>query len=265
LLAVLILLNLPLSVSSRIKAGLRDGLVPFQNTVSLLVCKGRETLSFALNARKAVSERQKMLGEITGFRREVRRLEALKEDNRDLRKLLGFKSRQERKLILCEATARGDVSGWWQTIRLNKGSYDGIGRNMAVITTDGLIGKTIEVSRHTCDVLLITDPNCKVASELSRTEAFGIVRGKGVALNGDMKLEMLCAAHPCRMDYIPKDQEARQGDEVITSGLGGVYPRGLLVGYVQKSEVDPSGLYQCADIVPAAKMAVLRYAFIVVR
>jgi len=69
----------------------------------------------------------------------------------------------------------------------------------------------------------------------------------------------------CRMDFIVKEADLLPGDEVVTSGLGGVYPAGLLIGYVEKAYLDRSGLYQYADIVPAADLRSLEFVFIVVR
>jgi rod shape-determining protein MreC len=114
-------------------------------------------------------------------------------------------------------------------------------------------------------VLLITDPACRVACKLPRTEAFGIVRGSGVAVNGEVNLEVLCAVRPCRVDYLPKDDVILKDDEVLTSGLGGVYPEGLLVGYVTRMATAQSGLYQSADLMPAADMGALKYVFVVKR
>ena len=74
---------------------------------------------------------------------------------------------------------------------------------------------------------------------------------------------MLFAVQPCRMDYIEKDAPLVVGEKVITSGLGGVYPKGLAVGRVVGSELDRSGLYQRAKIAPAADLRDLKYVFVV--
>lgn len=264
LMAAVILLNLPLSVSRRIEAESRDNFAPFQNVMSLLLNKGAAMISFFGNAKEDVREKESMLKELAILRERVRSLEHIERENENLRKQSGFSIASKRELVLCEVVARGDISGWWQTVRLNKGRDDGIAPNMAVITMEGLIGKVMEVSRHTCDVLLITDPKCKVACKFSRTGAFGIVRGTGVSAKGDMRLEMFSAVKPWRADYIALDHEIKVYDEVVTSGFGGVYPEGLLIGYVRKVSFDPSGLYQCAEILPAAEMGTLKYVFVVV-
>jgi len=266
ILAIVVVLNLPLSMSMRIKAGSRDNIAaPFQNVMSLLLNKGREVILFLGKAREAVGENERMLEELAVLRERIRSLEAIERENEDLRDLFNFSSRSECKLILCKVITRGDISGWWQTITLNKGTDSGIARNMAVITTEGLIGRTMDVSRRTCDVLLISDPSCKVACRISRMGAVGIVRGTGISVKGDTRLEMLSSLGRWRMEYISMDEEMRIHDKVVTSGFGGVYPEGLLVGYVIKKDIDQSGLYQSAEIVPAAEMRTLRYVFVVVK
>jgi rod shape-determining protein MreC len=177
---------------------------------------------------------------------------------------------------MCEVASRGGMGGWWQTLQLNKGLEHGVGAGMAVMTMEGLIGRTGEakgetdatggilVSQRTADVLLLTDPNCRVSCRLPRTGGLGIVRGRGASLGGDADLEMLCNAEPCHMDFIPKGVKIQVGDEVVTSGLGGVYPEGLLVGTVQEVSTDKSGLYQRAEVAAAASLTTVKYAFVVI-
>jgi rod shape-determining protein MreC len=233
--------------------------------MSFLVNRTLRIGTYLKEAARASGEREKMLTEMAGLREEVRRLTTLERDNAELRSLLGFKDAHRYKLVICELVSRGDTSGWWQTLTVNKGSEDGIAPDMAVITAKGLVGRTTEVSRHATTVLLITDPTCRVSCKFSRTGAFGITRGGGVSVGGDAKMARFYSTRPCRMDYISKEQKIFENDEAVTSGLGGVYPEGLPVGTVVKTDVDPSGLYQRADIVPAADLDALRYVFVVLK
>ena len=261
--ATVILLNLPLPASMRVKEYSQDNFVPFQNMMSFVLNKGRELVSSLRNAKKTANEKKHIFRELAILCDRVRELEGVERENEDLRTQLGFAKRSRRKLIFCEIIARGDISGWWQTVRLNKGANDGIARNTAVITAKGLIGRTMYVARKTCNVLLITDSNSRVSCKLSRTGAFGIVKGAGASLKGEKQVEMLCSAGPLRMDYIHKNQKLQRGDEVVTSGLGGIYPEGMLVGYAGKMKINRSGLYQCVEILPAADLRALKYVFVV--
>ncbi len=262
-LGVVILLNLPVRTSKSLEAGARDNLAPFENVLSVLVSKLADGLAFLARAGRVHDEKRSMQEEIAGLKLEVARLGSLEQENDELRRQVGFLKAQKFRLVMCEVIARGDASGWWQTITLNKGSDNGIEMNRAVVTSEGLIGRTSVVSKHSCDVLLITDPSCKVACKAPRTGAFGIVRGMGVSIAGSTKIEMLCAAKPCRIDYVPKDDKISEGDEVVASGLGGTFPEGVLLGRISEAGIDQSGLYQRADVVPAADMLRLKYVFVV--
>jgi len=263
-LAVLVLLNLPVPSSLYIKQATRGNLAPFQNVMWFLSGKVPEALSSIVASGKISNEKRRMTEEAANLRYQIQQLKALEKDNEELRKQLGFRNTHRCKLVLCEVVARGDTSGWWQTLTLNRGAAEGIRPNLAVVTTDGLIGRTTDVSRHSCDVLLITDPNCKVACKLVRTGALGIVRGRGAALIGNAKVEMFSTLQPCRMDYISKEKPIFVGDEAVTSGLGGVFPEGLLIGRAVEIGTDTTRLYQHADVAPAADISSVKYAFVMV-
>lgn len=263
-LAVLILLNLPLPLSLRIKARLRDGVAPLRGGLAAVENGVRGMASFVGGALRANRDREGLLKEIATLRADLWRLRTMEEDNRELRRLLEFRKLQKHRLVLCQVISRGDASGWWETVTLDKGADSGITTNLAAVTPDGLVGRTLTVSRQTCEVLLISDPNFKVACRVGESDATGIVRGMGVRPIGEPILEMLCPAEPYRMDYLSCDVNIEEGAEVRTSGLGGIYPEGLPVGRIQRVSLDVSGLYQRADVVPVAKLRSLRYVCIVV-
>lgn len=139
-------------------------------------------------------------------------------------------------------------------VRLDQGITAGVKRDMPVVSGEGVVGRVVQATPRTADVLLLVDPSSKVSAKITRMDAFGIVRGQGVSLRGDPL---------CRMDFILKEADILPGDEVVTSGLGGVYPAGLVIGYVEKVYLDRSGLYQYADIVPAADLRALRFGFVI--
>ena len=263
-LTVVVLLNLPLPACLRIQAESRDGIVPFQSVASVFVRWIRDSFSTVTQARDALRLQRETVAELGRLRDENRRVRALEQENRELRALLGFKTRQQYRMVLCDVVSRGGASGWWQTVQLDRGSQEGIGPDMAVVTPDGVVGRTVRASRQTSDVLLVTDPMCRVACKFAKSGAYGISRGLGVAFTGEKKLEMVCAARPFRVDYVDKEHEIAADEDVVTSGLGGVYPEGIPVGRVLTSELDVSGLYRRAEVMPAANLDAIRYVFVVV-
>jgi rod shape-determining protein MreC len=263
LLLVVILLNLPAPASLRVKAEARDSFVPFESLMWVILDRAHEAGSLLFRAREVVSEQSRLTAEVARLRDENRMLRSLESENRELRNLLGFKARQKYDLLLCSVIARGGVNGWWQTVQLDRGTADGIRPDLAVITPDGLVGHTVQVSRQTTTVLLVTDPSCRVGSRFTRTGAFGISRGLGTPLRGELKLEMVCASRPVRVDYVDKENIILDRDDVVTSGLGGVYPEGIPLGRVLKSEMDSSGLYRRVEVMPTVDLDALRFVFVV--
>jgi rod shape-determining protein MreC len=199
-----------------------------------------------------VAENRRMAEELVHLRRQVRELSTLDAENETLRGQLGFRRAERRPMIPVEVIAR-DAAGWWQTVRIDRGAADGLRADLAVVTSDGLAGRVIELSARTADALLISDPNSRVSARLPRTDAAGILVGAGVRPNGQAA---------CRLDFIHRHLPIKPGDEVVTSGLGGVFPRGLLIGYVERVFTDEQGLYRYAEVIPRADLGAMRYAFV---
>jgi rod shape-determining protein MreC len=251
--ALIMALNLPESTSQHGKALIREFLAPLQGLIAGVTHNARQWFGAVRGLGDMALDNRNMAAELTRLRSELRYLEALEQENIELRAQLGYLSRPERELIPAEVIAR-DISGWWQTLRIGKGLAEGVEPHMAVVTADGLVGRTMNVSAGTADVLLISDPSCRVSAYVPRVRAHGVTSGRGLSPRG---LPLL------RMQFIDKDADIRPGDEVVTSGLGGTYPRGLLIGYVERIVMDDSNLYQVADIAPTADLGRLAYCFVI--
>lgn len=251
--ALLLLFLLPESWSLRLKGSLREGLAPLHEVLSGAGLRLREAGSTVRGFGGLVGENRRMAGNLIRLQEEVRRLEALQEENDALRAALGFVRSSPWPLIPAQIIAR-DVSGWWQTVRINRGRLAGIGPDCAVLTQDGLAGRTMDATGNTAEVLLISDPSCRVAVHLPRSGAYGILRGDGVARNGQVF---------CRLELVNRNTDLREGDEVRTSGLGGVFPADLPVGYVDSFERDPAGLTQSARVQPHATLGSIRTLFVI--
>ncbi len=249
---VIALLNLPASISSGIKSVFRETARPLQGAIDSVFGAGGEVISSIGRIPGLIKENELLQLEVARLKAEQNELRMKEVENADLRRLLTFTPPAKTTWIAAEVLAR-TRDGWWQTIRLNKGSGDGIKENMAVVSMEGLVGKTVAVSKNTADVLLLSDPSCRVSSRLLRTGSFGIVSGRGPSWEGEVF---------CRMEFIHKDVEVEPGDEVVTSGLGGVFPPAISIGYVDRVYTDNSGLYQHADVITHADLGNLRYVFV---
>ena len=123
-----------------------------------------------------------------------------------------------------------------RVLLIDKGLKHGIHSQQAVLAGKSLIGKIVETGHSVSKVLLITDPNCKIGALIQRTRQQGVIYGT--------------ASGECRMKYIPIDAEIKQGDVVETAGHGGLMPKGLVVGTVEKVWKEKGQIYQVALVRP---------------
>ena len=250
--ALLLLVFVPLpSLTLKGKGAVRGAMAPAERTTSSL-WKRLSEASAAIRGMGGALERERELShELVRLQAEVSRLSDAENDNNRLRKILDFSQEQSFSMIPADVVSR-NISGWWNTVRIGKGARKGIEEGRAVISPDGLVGKTTEVSPFTTEVLLLSDPACRVSAKIKRVDAFGLVRGMGTNLRGEPK---------ARIAFINKDIKIRVNDEVVTSGLG-AFPKGVHIGYVNNVYSDDSGLFQYAEIVPRATVGLLDYVFV---
>lgn len=254
LLAILLgLLNLPIPLSRAVRSAVREALAPLHGLVSRSALRASETTATLRGLGGLVRENRDMAAELLRLRDEVRELQSYRDENRDLRELLGFARRAPHRLVPSEVIAR-DVSGWWQSVRIGVGRRDAVREDLAVVTADGLAGRTVEATATTAEVLLVSDPTCRVPARLPASGAFGVVLGRGLQRDGTVR---------CRMEFIDRNAAIEVGEEVVTSGLGEVFPPGIRIGTVTAVFDDDSGLYQWAEVRPAADVGRLRHVFVV--
>lgn len=142
-----------------------------------------------------------------------------------------------------------DPSSWFKTILIDKGTKHGVERGMAVVSPEGIVGHVLQTSPHSAKVLLITDFNSSVDAIVQRSRAKGLVEGNG--------------ENRCRLKYAPRAEDIQRGDRVVTSGLGGRYPKGLMVGKINKIEKKSYGLFQQAEIILSANFSKLEEVFVI--
>jgi rod shape-determining protein MreC len=180
----------------------------------------------------------------------------LAEENKELRDILDKKdSLSDFKPIQASVVAR-NPDHWHEMIILNKGEVNGIKENMPVVTSKGLIGKVKSISQFTSTVQLLStmDPKYRISSVIQADkEVYGLVEGF------DDERELLL------IKTIPYDAEIKKGQNVITSGLGGVFPKGLTIGKVVEVVPDQYGLNQTAYVKPGANFYDLEDVMVITR
>jgi len=165
-------------------------------------------------------------------------LDEVLQENHRLRELVGFQEREEMDLVDAKVVAR-DASGWFNTVTLNRGYQDGIEVEMSVVTPDGLTGMISSVSARSSQAILITNPRFAASAMVQRSRdsgSLGIIEGQA---DDQPMLKMI---------NLPPDANIQPGDTIVTSGMGGVFPKGLFVGEVEKVDVDQHGLVKYAEV-----------------
>ena len=158
-------------------------------------------------------------------------------ENQRLRRLLDYKQAAIQFDLVAASVIGRESASWSGTIVINRGTLDGVANNMAVVTELGLVGHVTEAGLNSSKVQLLTDPRSSVGTLIQRAES----RVAGI-VEGDMKNP----ARP-RMVNIPKDSDVAVDDMVVTSGFGGVYPKGIVVGKVVEIHNEEGGLLKfCA-------------------
>jgi len=171
-------------------------------------------------------------------------------ENQRLRRLLDFKTSTAVDTIPAQVVVH-DLTGWFQTLMVDKGFREGVAPDMPVVSDEGVIGRILDVSDHYSRVLLITDQGSAVDAVDQRNRVRGILRGKD--------------ANGCLLRYIRGNLDVKEGDLVITSGKDGLYPKGLRLGVVQAVYKDPVDLFQKIEVKPLVRLSALEEVLIIKR
>ena len=139
--------------------------------------------------------------------------------NARLRNLLDFQKNIAELVVAAEVIGK-DPSAWFKTVIIDKGKADGLIKGLPVVMPQGIAGQVIEVANHYSKVMLIIDRNSAVDALVQRTRARGVLKGK--------------STDQCRLDYVLRKKDVRVGDIVVSSGLDGIYPKGLRIGLVSE-------------------------------
>lgn len=168
--------------------------------------------------------------------------EVLRENER-LRQFLDLKGEHPDFHFRDAQVISRDASDLYGAFTVGVGSAQGVERGDPVVAADGLVGYIESVDLTSARVRTLLDPATEIGAIVSRTENTGIVGSNTSALAGEGK---------CRMNNLPKGSEVTAGDLVVTSGVGGMYPRGLIIGKVEALEHEPDGISDFAVVLPTA-------------
>lgn len=236
---------------------IREGFYPMQKGISAVVQETRGVLAKAAGLGGMQAEIDSLQKQIATLEMENNQLRENCRELERLRSLLGFKTSNPQYELLAARVIGRSFSNWFSTLTIDAGSKDGVAKNMVVITPQGVVGRISAVGPYSSEVLLITDPQGPAGAVVlvQDTRIPGVVEGVG---DGTGMLHM---------KHIPYDANIQEGQLVVTSGLGTVFPAGLPIGRVQRveREAEPSALQQDALIAPAVDFNRLEEVLIITR
>lgn len=198
-------------------------------------------------------ENESLKQELEELQSKLDRAEVALDENEWLRKYFGI-SEAELEFELIDANVVGYETGNTDTIyMLDKGSINGVAVNMAVITEDGIVGCVTEVGINWCKITSIVEDSFAVGAYVARTGDHGIVKG-------DYSRR---ADGTCLMSSLPENSEVQEGDLILSSGIGSVYPAGITVGKVISVSSDPATRTKTATIEPSVKFENIKKVMII--
>jgi rod shape-determining protein MreC len=222
---------------------------PFQKAATLVIKTVQGTFVQYVYLVNLGKENRMLKQKIAELQEENHRMKEMKLANERLRQLLQFREKNSSSMIGAEVIGQ-DPSSWFKSVTINKGERDGVKKGMAVISPAGVIGQILKTAPHYATVLLLTDYNSAVDSIVQRTRAKTIVEGKG--------------ENRCQLKYLRRAEEVAVGDVVVTSGLGGNFPKGLMVGEIKKVDKKGYGVFQYAELVPSVDLTQLEEVFVII-
>ncbi len=175
--------------------------------------------------------------------------EAVRENER-LNRLLELRSAIKAPAVAARIVGE-DVTPWFRSLSIDKGSSSGVKEGMPVLAADGIVGQTVKVTTNSSRILLLTDHASSISAMIQRSRARGVVKGRNDNL--------------CSLEFAMRGEDVQVGDIVISSGIGMVFDKGLPIGEVTMVKKGEYGIFQTVDIRPAVNIAHLEEVLVVLR
>jgi rod shape-determining protein MreC len=170
--------------------------------------------------------------------------------NERLKKLLELKSSLRTSSVAASVIGE-DGTPWFKTIMIDRGAADGLREGMSVMASDGIVGQLVKVAAGSSRVLLLSDHASSIAAIVQRSRARGVVKGKG--------------GGRCALDFTLHEEDVKVGDTLITSGIGGVFPKGVPIGEVTMVKKGEYGIFQTVDVRPKVNISRLEEVLVILQ
>lgn len=210
----------------------------FGNIISLITTVGQ-----------LEDENKQLIEQVVRLERDIIQLKEAGEENRSLRGLLGYQRDNPGHQYLSASVIANDPSRMVQAVVIDRGTEQGVQKGMVVVGDHGMVGIVQEAYPKVAKVLLTADPSSTVNGVVQRSRVQGVVSGKA---DGSLQ-----------MQFVSKEADIKQGDIVVTSGLGGGFPKGLLLGAVTKVSSNDQELFKEVMLEPTARVDTLDHVLVI--
>lgn len=232
-----------------LKKGLLLSLSPFLKLSTFAVKRVSAVWTEYVDLRGLRQESLRLKEEVHQLQIQLYALQEAALENERLLNLMELKRRMPYRTLAARVIGK-DATNWFRSVIIDKGSGAGIRRNMPVLAPEGLVGRVVEVAAFSSKVQLITDPMSSVGVTVQRSRATAVAVGHlGMSL---------------RLKYLPLMADVVIGDRVITSGIGGIFPKGIPIGEVAWTRRPSGALFQEAGIIPGVDLSRLEEVLIIV-
>lgn len=176
-------------------------------------------------------------------------------ENDRLRQMVGWQKQKRWSLRLAHVITR-DPANWWRTLQIDAGTLDGVRPNQAVVCSEGLIGRVQSASERRSQVVLLGDPELRVAAVVENSRESGIIQTTSSSPQENNMVDL---------DFLPGTSSVRPGEIVITSGDGGVFPKGITIGKIVDTRSKDYGLSTEARVKLSAKISSLEEVWVIIQ
>jgi rod shape-determining protein MreC len=249
-----VLLSLPTRATARLKLAVGSWFLPLFGLAGA-------AQQLPADLADSVLPRRELLKQIDDLRRENQQLKeqqiqttAIARENDQLRNLLGWQRQAPWKLKPANVVMR-DPANWWHTVQIDLGSRDGIQTNMPVLTAEGLVGRVASVSYLSSQVVLVGDPNCRISALVDNASHDMGVLTPGGPLDTSL----------VPLGYLASTANLKPGQNVFTSGLGGVFPKGIPIGKIYDAQPVEYGLATEARVKLNANLGALEQVWVLIK
>ena len=227
---------------------------PVQSLITGIGDKFNSFIGYFDDVDKIKEENIELKKEISELKNKLKSVELAEKENETLRSMLGLMQINTDYDIECAQIVARDPGNWFRTFTVNKGSADGVMTDQTVISSDkAIVGRVYDVGSNWAKIITVTDPEFSCGAMIERSGDFGIAEGDSL-LAKDEKL---------KLSYISKNTNLIVGDSVLTSGLGGIFPKGLSIGKINSINTDVQGISQYAIVVPECNLDNIKEVLII--